>query len=45
MGISCSEQMLHLLCESGQKNLNAVLEDVEQDVQTISAFEELCQPQ
>jgi hypothetical protein len=45
LGISCSEQMLHLLCESGQKTLNAVPEDVEQNVQTISAFEELCQPQ
>ena len=38
IGISSSEQMLRLLCESGQKNLNLYLEEVEQEVKTISAF-------
>ena len=40
IGISSSEQMLHLLCQSGQKNLNSYFEDLEQNVQTISAYVE-----
>ena len=40
IGMSDAEQMLQLLCEAGAKNLDAVLEDVEQDVQTISAYVE-----
>ena len=34
------EQMLRLLCEVGQKNLDASLIGVEKDVQTISAYVE-----
>lgn len=40
LGISSSEQLLRLLCEAGEKNLNSILLDVEQDVQTISAYVE-----
>ena len=40
IGIHSSEQMLLLLCETGGKNLNSCLEDVEQDVQAISAYVE-----
>ncbi|MDT3845188.1 MAG: diguanylate cyclase [Bacillota bacterium] len=40
IGMSSSEQMMLLLCESGQKNINSYLEDVEQEVQTISAYVE-----
>ena len=40
IGANSSEQMLLLLCEAGQKNLNAGLLDIEQDVQTISAYVE-----
>ena len=39
-GVSSSEQMLLLLCEAGQKNLDASFVDIEQDVQTISAYVE-----
>lgn len=38
IGISNSEQMLRLLCESGQKNLNSYFAGVEQEVKTVSAF-------
>ena len=40
IGISSSEQMLLLLCEAGEKNLDDYLEDLEQDVQAISAYVE-----
>ena len=40
IGQDSSEQMLRLLCDAGQKNLNAGLQDVEQNVQTISAYVE-----
>lgn len=40
IGISRSEQLLRLLCETGQKNLDDYFEDVEQDIQTISAYVE-----
>ena len=40
IGISRSEQLLKLLCEAGQRNLDDYFEDVEQDVQTISAYVE-----
>ncbi len=40
IGMDSSEQTLRLLCEAGQKNLDAELSDVEQDVQTISAYVE-----
>ena len=40
IGIKSSEQMLLLLCGAGQKNLNTYLEDVEQEVKTITAFVE-----
>ena len=36
IGQDSSEQTLRLLCDAGQKNLNAELQDVEQNVQTIS---------
>lgn len=39
-GMSSAEQTLHMLCEAGEKNLNSAFEDVEQDVQTISAYVE-----
>ena len=38
--VRSSEQMLLLLCRAGQKNLDSTLIDVEQDVQTISAYVE-----
>ena len=37
-GVSSAERMLLLLCEAGQKNLDASLLDVEQNVQTLSAY-------
>ena len=40
IGTTSSEQLLLLLCESGQKNLNTYLGDVEQEVETISAYVE-----
>ena len=40
IGANSSEQMLRLLCEAGQKNLNASLLEVEQDVGMISAYVE-----
>ncbi len=40
IGMSSSEEMLMLLCEAGEKNLDASLLDVEQDVETISAYVE-----
>ena len=40
IGMDSSEQMLLLLCENGQKNLDDYLEDVEQNVRTISAYVE-----
>jgi len=40
IGTTSSEQLLLLLCESGQKNLDSYLGDVEQEVETISAFVE-----
>ena len=40
IGQDSSEQILRLLCDAGQKNLNAGLQDVEQNVQTISAYVE-----
>ena len=40
IGMSSAEQMLRLLCESGQKNLDSYLEDVEQEVETISVYVE-----
>ena len=39
-GKESSEQMLRMMCEAGQKNLNVIFEDVEQDVQTTSAYVE-----
>ncbi|MBR6115741.1 MAG: PAS domain-containing protein, partial [Oscillospiraceae bacterium] len=39
-GVSSSEQMMRLLCEAGQKNLDSILVDVEQNVQMISAYVE-----
>lgn len=40
IGQKNSEQMLMLLCEAGEKNLDSSLLDVEQDVETISAYVE-----
>ena len=40
IGVSSSEQMLRLLCEAGQKNLDASLLEVEQDVGMISTYVE-----
>ena len=40
IGISSAEQMILLLCEAGQKNLDSYLSDVEQEVNTISAYVE-----
>ena len=40
LGISSSERLLLLLCEAGQKNLDSYLEDVKQEVETISAYVE-----
>ena len=40
IGQKNSEQMLMLLCEAGEKNLDSSLLDVEQDVETISAYAE-----
>ena len=40
IGAKSSEQMLLLLCEAGQKNLDASLLEVEQDVGMISAYVE-----
>ena len=40
IGLNSSEQMLLLLCEAGQKNIDSGLLDVEQGVQTISAYVE-----
>ena len=40
IGSTNSEQMLLLLCEAGQKNLDGYLEDLEQEVKTISAYVE-----
>ena len=40
IGAKSSEQMLLLLCEAGQKNLDASLLEVEQDVDMISAYVE-----
>ena len=40
IGVSSSEQMMRLLCEAGQKNLDSILMDVEQNVQMISAYVE-----
>ena len=38
IGNSSSEQMLFLLCESGQKDLNSYFESVEQSVEMVSAY-------
>ncbi len=40
IGLSDSEQMLRLLCEAGQKNLDDYLEDMERNIQVISAYVE-----
>lgn len=40
IGTGSAEQMMLLLCESGQKNINSYLEDVEQEVRTISVYVE-----
>ena len=40
IGQKNSEKMLMLLCEAGAKNLDVSLLDVEQDVETISAYVE-----
>ena len=40
IGQKNSEKMLMLLCEAGAKNLDVTLLDVEQDVETISAYVE-----
>ena len=40
IGVKSSEQMLFLLCEAGQKNLDASLLEVEKDVGMISAYVE-----
>ena len=40
LGTSSSEEMLRLLCEAGAKNIDDYLEDVMQDVQTVSAYVE-----
>ncbi|MBR6442489.1 MAG: diguanylate cyclase [Clostridia bacterium] len=38
IGNSSSEQLLHLLCETGQKNLNSYFSSVEQSVEMVSSF-------
>ncbi|MBQ6555843.1 MAG: PDC sensor domain-containing protein, partial [Firmicutes bacterium] len=38
IGMNSSEQMLHLLCEAGQKNIDAYLKSLKLDVDTISAY-------
>ena len=40
LGMRNSEQILLLLCETGQKNLDLYFTDVEQEVNTISAYVE-----
>lgn len=40
IGVSSAEQMILLLCEAGQKNLDTYLDDVEDEVDTISAYVE-----
>ena len=40
IGVNSAEQMIMLLCEAGQKNLDSYLSDVEQEVNTISAYVE-----
>ena len=40
ISISNSEQMLHLLCETGQKNIDSSLVSVERDVHYISTYVE-----
>ncbi|SFG67762.1 sensor domain-containing diguanylate cyclase [Oribacterium sp. WCC10] len=40
LGMSSSEQMLLLLCDSGRKNLDFYLGSVEQEVKTVSAYVE-----
>lgn len=38
IGTSRSEQLLHLLCQTGQKNLNSYFTSVEQSVDMVSSF-------
>ncbi len=38
IGSSRSEQLLHLLCQTGQKNLNSYFTSVEQSVEMVSSF-------
>ena len=40
LGDSSSNQILRLLCETGQRNLNAYFESVEQSVESVSSYAE-----
>ena len=40
LGMSDSEQMLRLLCEAGEKNLDDMFENLEQNVQIVSSYVE-----
>lgn len=40
IGSTSSDQILRLLCETGQKNLDSYFDSVEQSVETVSAFAE-----